>query len=166
MGSFNTFGRGRNDRGSRSGRSFGGERHFNSGRGGDRPKQLFQATCDKCGKQCSVPFKPTGSRPVYCKECFGGQQNGNAAFGQKSYNRGFSEKSHNEYPKASGSVPGSGITKAQFEALSAKIDTILSLLQQSKEMELPNDDLFVEQTEDLAPKKSKKTAKKSKSKKK
>jgi len=27
-------------------------------------------TCSQCGKETTVPFKPTQGRPVYCKECF------------------------------------------------------------------------------------------------
>ena len=28
------------------------------------------AICSQCGKETTVPFKPTQGRPVYCKECF------------------------------------------------------------------------------------------------
>lgn len=35
-----------------------------------RRKNLFQAVCADCQKNCEVPFKPTGERPVYCNECF------------------------------------------------------------------------------------------------
>jgi CxxC-x17-CxxC domain-containing protein len=28
------------------------------------------ATCSQCGKETTVPFKPTQGRPVFCKECF------------------------------------------------------------------------------------------------
>ena len=27
-------------------------------------------TCHQCGKETTVPFKPTQGRPVYCRECF------------------------------------------------------------------------------------------------
>lgn len=27
-------------------------------------------TCSQCGKETTVPFKPTQGRPVYCRECF------------------------------------------------------------------------------------------------
>ena len=27
-------------------------------------------TCSACGKETTVPFKPTQGRPVLCKECF------------------------------------------------------------------------------------------------
>ena len=31
---------------------------------------MHKATCDKCGKECRVPFKPTNNKPVYCSDCF------------------------------------------------------------------------------------------------
>ncbi|MCX5679695.1 MAG: hypothetical protein NTZ95_03445 [Candidatus Omnitrophica bacterium] len=43
----------------------------------DQPRQdfrdriLHKAVCADCSKECEVPFRPTGNRPVYCKECFG-----------------------------------------------------------------------------------------------
>ena len=50
--------------------SFGGKRNFNkSNFKNDRP-QMHQATCEQCGKSCEVPFRPTGSKPVYCRDCF------------------------------------------------------------------------------------------------
>jgi len=33
-------------------------------------KEMHKATCADCGKECEVPFKPTGDRPVYCTECW------------------------------------------------------------------------------------------------
>ncbi len=30
----------------------------------------FLVTCEECGKETTVPFKPTGSKPVLCRECF------------------------------------------------------------------------------------------------
>jgi CxxC-x17-CxxC domain-containing protein len=29
-----------------------------------------QAECSQCGRQTTVPFKPTQGHPVYCRECF------------------------------------------------------------------------------------------------
>lgn len=31
---------------------------------------MHQAVCATCGKDCEVPFRPTGDRPVYCSNCF------------------------------------------------------------------------------------------------
>lgn len=38
-------------------------------------KQMFSATCDKCGNKCEVPFKPSGGKPVLCSDCFSNQGN-------------------------------------------------------------------------------------------
>ncbi len=35
-----------------------------------RERSFTQAICADCNKECEVPFKPSGDRPVYCKECF------------------------------------------------------------------------------------------------
>ena len=32
--------------------------------------QDFPVTCEECGKETTVPFKPTGIKPVYCRDCF------------------------------------------------------------------------------------------------
>ena len=41
------------------------------GYGGDGgSREMHKATCAECNKECEVPFKPSGDRPVYCKECF------------------------------------------------------------------------------------------------
>ncbi len=34
------------------------------------PREEFDVVCAECGKQTTVPFKPTGTRPVKCRECF------------------------------------------------------------------------------------------------
>jgi CxxC-x17-CxxC domain-containing protein len=35
-----------------------------------RERIMHKAICADCKKECEVPFKPSGERPVYCKECF------------------------------------------------------------------------------------------------
>jgi CxxC-x17-CxxC domain-containing protein len=35
-----------------------------------RGREMFPVTCAACGKETHVPFRPTGSRPVYCDDCF------------------------------------------------------------------------------------------------
>jgi CxxC-x17-CxxC domain-containing protein len=34
------------------------------------PREMHKATCAECNKECEVPFKPSGDRPVYCRDCF------------------------------------------------------------------------------------------------
>ncbi len=33
-------------------------------------RQMYDAVCAQCGKQCKVPFEPKEDRPVLCSECF------------------------------------------------------------------------------------------------
>lgn len=45
---------------------------MNNSRGGynNGPRQMFDATCSQCQKACQVPFQPTGTRPILCRDCF------------------------------------------------------------------------------------------------
>jgi CxxC-x17-CxxC domain-containing protein len=65
------FGRNRSDRFEKP-RSFGGRDRGgrSSGFGSERRFEKHEATCDKCGKNCEVPFKPTIGKPIFCDDCF------------------------------------------------------------------------------------------------
>jgi CxxC-x17-CxxC domain-containing protein len=44
---------------------------YSSGGGYDRgPREMFSATCASCGREAQVPFRPNGTKPVYCSDCF------------------------------------------------------------------------------------------------
>ena len=34
------------------------------------PREMHTVVCSDCGKETQVPFKPDGTRPVYCSECY------------------------------------------------------------------------------------------------
>jgi len=92
---------------------YGGRRDFGGGfrgRGGGfgrdrRPAEMHDVVCDKCGKECQVPFKPTGDKPVLCSDCF------KASGGSRD--RGSS----------------SGISSEQFTQLNSKLDKIIEILE-------------------------------------
>jgi CxxC-x17-CxxC domain-containing protein len=33
-------------------------------------REMHPAVCSRCGAETTVPFVPTGARPVYCRDCF------------------------------------------------------------------------------------------------
>jgi len=103
------------DRG--GGRSFGGGGGRGFGRGDDRPREMFKTVCSNCGKDCEVPFRPTSGKPVYCSECF------EKVGGRSSDSR--SERPSFDRPQA----PRNDSNKLQFDALNAKLDRILKLLE-------------------------------------
>jgi CxxC-x17-CxxC domain-containing protein len=37
---------------------------------GRAPREMYPAVCAACGKETTVPFQPTGDKPVYCKDCY------------------------------------------------------------------------------------------------
>ncbi|MGI6202159.1 MAG: zinc-ribbon domain containing protein [Eubacteriales bacterium] len=37
---------------------------------GKPARQMFDAVCSDCGKECKIPFEPKTDRPVYCSDCF------------------------------------------------------------------------------------------------
>ena len=48
----------------------GGGGGYSSGSSERRPREMFEAVCANCGKTASVPFRPSGAKPVYCSDCF------------------------------------------------------------------------------------------------
>jgi CxxC-x17-CxxC domain-containing protein len=41
-----------------------------AGRGNSYPRTETRTNCSQCGKETTVPFRPTQGRPVLCRECF------------------------------------------------------------------------------------------------
>ena len=54
----------------KSRRGQGGGDRAGGGGGGGYARSETKTTCSQCGKETTVPFKPTQGRPVYCRECF------------------------------------------------------------------------------------------------
>ncbi len=52
-------------------RSFSGgnQRSFNR-----EPREMHKAVCAECKQDCEVPFKPSGDKPVLCRDCFAKQR--------------------------------------------------------------------------------------------
>jgi len=40
------------------------------GGGARGPREMHDVICSNCGKPTQVPFLPTGTRTVYCTDCF------------------------------------------------------------------------------------------------
>lgn len=107
--------RDRNNRNFEDGRSsgmngFGRRNNRNSNEFRKKPG-MFHAVCDKCKKDCQVPFKPSGGKPVLCSECFEKQGN-----------------SHNTF-NSNKSRESTGISQEQFKSINLKLDKILEILE-------------------------------------
>lgn len=119
--------------------SFGGRRNSS-----DRP-EMHDAVCGKCGKNCQVPFRPTGAKPVYCSDCF--ERNTDSAprrfeggnrdqrFDRRDSGRDFVKRE--DY----GNKKPDDQYRKQFEALNWKLDKILKLLAP---IEVPQEKIYPE----------------------
>lgn len=155
------FNRDRNNSRSRGGfrskPSFGNRPRFGD-RGDDLggPVTMHDTICDKCGKSCQVPFRPTSGKPVYCSSCFEnkGSSDSRRFEGKDSERSGdrqmfdaicsdcgnscrvpfqpsgdkavFCSNCFGDKKNAEGSNGGGN--KDKFEQLNAKLDRILDLL--------------------------------------
>ena len=48
-----------------------------------RERSFTKVICSDCKAECEVPFKPSGDRPGYCKECFAKHKEGDGSFKAK-----------------------------------------------------------------------------------
>jgi len=169
MGNYNRDNRSGSRGGFGGGDYRGGNSRGGNSRGGGR-REMHDAVCDKCGKDCQVPFRPTSGKPVYCSECF-----------EKTDNRGGSSSSGNYQDRGQRGRPSyekrdrpGPQNSAQLDAIGKKLDKIIELLSSKP---LPEIEVVVEhpaektvekkeRKEKKEKKADKKTAKKKKSSKK
>jgi len=74
-------------------------------------RQMHDAVCATCGKNCQVPFRPTAGKPIYCEGCFD-----RGGGGDKT-------------PKNSGEIMD------QFKILNNKIDKLMQILTPTAKVE-------------------------------
>lgn len=67
--------------------------------------EMHDAVCDRCGKACQLPFRPNGSKPVFCRDCFG----------------------KNDGPESRPAQ--SEMSTAQFDQIIKKLDQIMKVLK-------------------------------------
>lgn len=108
---------------------FGRKGRYNRGsysRRGSFEREMYKATCADCGKETEVPFKPDGSKPVYCRECYakrGGGRKG-AFGGRERYNRrSYGRRERPARPEIANSAIMNSIEeiRADVKAIKAKI---------------------------------------------
>lgn len=92
----------------------------NRGRDSGRRAEMHDVICDKCKRECQVPFKPTGDKPVFCSDCF--RKDGD---------------SRNSFENRRESSVGTNGNSEQFARIEAKLDKIIKVLQ---ELEMDVDD--------------------------
>ena len=124
----------RSDRGDSKRPSRGGFSRGGGGRDLERPafdKQLYKATCQKCGDNCEVPFKPTGGRPIYCRDCFrtmeGSESPRPKQFGKREYSGSRRTDNFKKSEYSESAKPDQ--FKRELYQINLKLDKILRVLE-------------------------------------
>lgn len=112
----------------------GGKGGFRGGRGrdGGRPR-MFSATCSECNRACEIPFRPTGERPVFCKDCFdnkrGSSQSNYSQRGAPPHN--FPQRDFTPPPALTLRAEDKRIDELKLElhAVNKKLDTMMEMIK-------------------------------------
>ncbi len=87
------------------------------------PRQMHNAVCDDCGKDCEVPFRPSGDKPIYCSECFEKKGGGSKRPSRSGSGRsGYGKKDDTNKKLIE-----------QMSSLNVKLDRILKVLESGNE---------------------------------
>lgn len=131
MGNFQ--GGGNRGGGFRGGNGGGGRPSFGGGRRDDRgPVTMHKAVCDECHKNCEVPFRPSGDKPIYCNDCFGSKREGGAP--RREFNndraprREFNDRPAPSFGKPASVSMGNDMSK-QLSEMNSKLDRLINSIE-------------------------------------
>ena len=109
---------------------FGGGSRPSRG-GSNRDGQTFKTVCAQCDRQCEVPFRPNGRKPVLCSYCFkkDGDRSGNDFQDRNErQDRPTRPQARPEGKPAFGGGDSAGI-KEQLAVINAKLDDIMGAIE-------------------------------------
>lgn len=112
----------------RGGRRFGNNNRRGGGFGRDNDRQMHDATCAECGTACQVPFFPTGSKPVFCSDCFEHQSVGGSDRSDRDRSS-FSRPSYAEKRSFTTSrAPQHNGDSKKLDMIIEKLDQLISIM--------------------------------------
>jgi CxxC-x17-CxxC domain-containing protein len=109
----------------------GGRSNF---RGGDREVTMHKAICDECHKECQVPFRPSGDKPIYCNECFSAKRGNDDRGPRKDFGgdrgprRDFSDRpTQPSFSKPA--IPAQNDSSKQLAEINTKLDRLIGTIE-------------------------------------
>jgi len=110
--------------------NFGG-RISRDTRGFGQEKRMYRAVCAECGRDCEVPFKPNGERPVFCSSCFEEMATEESPRRDQFKPRRFAGPNRSgSFRRSERTGPGNaGDLRKELAQIHQKLDLILSVLK-------------------------------------
>jgi len=108
--------------GNSGGRPNFSNKSFGGGRGDRSPVTMHKAVCDECHKNCEVPFRPSGDKPIYCNDCFSSKRSND----DRGPRRDFGDRPAPSFGKP---APVSDEVKKQLSEISSKLDRLVIAIE-------------------------------------
>lgn len=99
-------------------------------RGFDVPKEMHQATCNKCREACEVPFRPNGKKPVYCRNCFVRDDAPQGGFEKRGFDARGDSRSFGAERFERSSVPSQPASDPRIAAIQKELSQVHALLEE------------------------------------
>ncbi len=106
-----------------------------------RDQKSYPAVCSTCGQACDVPFRPNGTKPVLCRNCYSSKPSSATNMtGNRDRFTQNEQRGHTAPINAQSHTPAGVSTEAyalmqkQLVMLEEKINQILSLVQASEKI--------------------------------
>lgn len=106
---------------SKGGKRFGGGSE-------KREMVMHKAICSNCHKPCEVPFRPTGSKPVYCRDCF--NEMGGASNTNRPEQPRRNDRAENRHENRDDNL---NELKKQLELVNSKLETLIRIAERVPE---------------------------------
>lgn len=123
--------------GDRGGKSFG-----RNDRGTRPPIKSYDAICTSCGAKCDVPFRPDGTKPVLCRDCF--SKKNLSATNMTGHPERFTRTERQGHPRDTSygeKYAPAGVSKEQYDLLVAQLTTLEAKVSQILELVLASEKL-------------------------
>lgn len=94
-------------------------------KGPKKDNESHNVICDKCGKECEVPFKPTSGKPIFCRRCFKDKE-GSSSYDDSKRNydtQPDSRDNRRDYRESDNNTKSS-----QLDEINRKLDEIIEML--------------------------------------
>ncbi len=106
------------------------------------PMKSYDAICTSCGAKCDVPFRPDGTKPVLCRDCFSKKNASatNMAGHPERFTR-TERQGHSRDTSYGEKHAPAGVSKEQYDLLVAQLTTLEAKVSQILELVLASEKL-------------------------